>query len=305
MDKKKAFLFNFCSMLCWAVSPLLIRQVRDWFSVSFQNFYRFGVAILILWIFTLSIYGRRRVVESVKKIKWAMPKLLVIAFCNFAHQFFLIKGVYLIFPGLAMIVEESTIMFAVVLAFIFIPGERRVIRQPLFIAGLALAVAGVILTSLPSLFSGTVGAGSAFGIFFVLISSLAWAFFSLLIRLWLPDTPSMVTSSLVFTLVIPFFLVSMFLEEGPGILSTFVPSSAWIILTVSGIIGIGIAYPCYYQSLKGLGVTLTSGLSLLIPLFTAVISFFMFGEVLSPVQLAGTAVLLSGCLIIVRTGFGL
>jgi len=99
--------------------------------------------------------------------------------------------------------------------------------------------------------------------------------------------------------------VSMMLGGSPGILSPAVPLSAWIILAVSGVIGIGIAYPCYYQSLKGLGVTLTSSLSLLIPVITAAVSFFMFGEVLSIVQIIGTAVLLVGCLMIVRTRFSL
>lgn len=179
--------------------------------------------------------------------------------------------------------------------------------SPLFLAGLLMAVAGVVLTALPELVSSAAaeGGGSEAGIIFVLISSFAWALFSLLIRLWLPDTPSAVTSSLVFTMVIPFFLISMLLSGGPGVLTADVPSNGWLILTVSGIIGIGLGYSFYYQSLKGLGVTLTSSLSLLIPVMTAVISFFMFGEVLSPAQFAGTAVLLTGCYLIARTRFSL
>ena len=292
-------------MLCWAVSPLLIRYVRDWFSVSFQNFYRFGVSILILWIFTLASLGPAGVIDAVRPVRRPFPKFLVIALCNFAHQFFLIRGVYLLFPGLVTIVEESTIVFAVLLAFLFIPEERRLIKSPIFITGLVMAVAGVGLTAVPELIAGGAESGGAVaGIIFILISSLAWALFSLLVRLWLPETPSAVTSSIVFSLVIPFFLIAMIFESGE-ILPSGAPPEAWLLLTLSGLLGIGIAYPCYYKALKGLGVTMTSVLGLLIPVITAALSFVVFGEVLSLLQLAGTAVLLTGCLIIMRTRFSL
>jgi O-acetylserine/cysteine efflux transporter len=273
----------------------------EWFSVSFQIFYRSCIAILILWVFTLSAYGLRGVRTSFKSIKGLVPKLFVLALCNFAHQFFIVKGVYLILPGLVTIVEESTLFFAVMLAFIFIPGERSLIKHPMFIAGIVMSVIGMILTSLPELSGHAVGGGSVIGIISVLISAMAWAVFSLLIKLWLPDTPATITSSIIFTLVIPFFLVSLLLSGSSGILSPDVPVSAWIILTVSGVIGIGLGYAFFYNSLKGLGVTLTSSLSILMPVITAVLSFFVFGEVLSPLQLSGAAVLLVGSLFIVRT----
>ena len=293
-------------MLCWAVSPILIRYVREWFSVSFQNFYRFGISIAILWIFTLLNSPKGGIKAALKQVRYPLPKLLCIAVCNFAHQFFLIKGVYTLLPGLVTIVEESTIIFTVALAFAFLPEERSFIKSPRFIAGIVLAVAGVIVTAVPDL-SGTQSAsysGAAFGIVFILVSSFAWAVFSLLIRLWLPEMPSSITSSLVFTLVVPFFLISM-LAGGSDILPASVPAAGWFILSVSGVLGIGIAYPCYYTALKGLGVTLTSSLGLLIPIMTAAISFFVFDEVLGPVQTAGAAMLLGGCFIVVRTKFSL
>jgi drug/metabolite transporter (DMT)-like permease len=119
--------------------------------------------------------------------------------------------------------------------------------------------------------------------------------------MWLPDVPAAVSSSLIFTLVIPYFFIGLLAGGGQGVLQAETPVSAWLILSFSGIIGIGLGYSFYYQSLKGLGVTLTSSLGLLIPVFTAVISFFVYRETLSPLQIAGSAVLLSGCFVVVRT----
>ena len=153
MKKSTAMLFNIGAMLCWSISPLLIRYVKDYYTVSFQNFYRFLVSILIVWIFTLVTVGRYRVIESVKTVKYLVPKLLAVAVCVFAHQFFVIKGVYTLMPGLVTIVEESIIIFSACLAFIFIPVERKLILQPLYIAGLIIAIGGVVLTAMPEGFN--------------------------------------------------------------------------------------------------------------------------------------------------------
>ena len=300
MKKSTAMLFNIGAMLCWSISPLLIRYVKDYYTVSFQNFYRFLVSILIVWIFTLVTVGRHRIIESIKKVEYLVPKLLAVAVCVFAHQFFVIKGVYTLMPGLVTIVEESIIIFSACLAFLFIPAERKLILQPLYIAGLFLAIGGVVLTAMPDGFN-IVEASEVpvIGIVFVLISSLSWAVFSLLIRLWFPSTPSPVISSLVFTLVIPLFLVSLLIDGGTGIIMR-PPSSAWILLTLSGIVGNGLGYTFYYQAIKGLGVTMTSSLGLLVPLVATLASFIIFGERLSLVQMIGTAALIGGSFLIIR-----
>ena len=305
MKKSVAMIYSLGSMLCWSISPILIRYVKDYFSVSFQNFFRFAVSILVMWSFTLITIGRRDTAAAIRGIQNPIPKLACIALCNFAHQLFLIKGVYLLLPGLVTIVEESTIIFAVALAFIFIPDERRLITNPCFIAGLVLAVAGVILTALPEITSSTESASSdpVLGVLFVLVSSLAWALFSLMIRLWLPSTPAPISSSLIFSLVVPFFLISNLIGAAggsPGILQAGVPVSAWLLLSISGVIGIGLGYSFYYQAIKGLGVTLASSMGLIIPLISMMVSYFVFGETLSAVQAAGTAALLAGCFLIIR-----
>ncbi|MDC7125552.1 MAG: DMT family transporter [Spirochaetales bacterium] len=302
MKRNIAFIYCFASMLCWSVSPVLVRYIKDYFSVSFQNFFRFAVAIVIMWSFTLLTIGGRTAWNSLKSISYSLPKLFLVAVCNFCHQIFLIKGVYLLMPGLVTIVEESTIIFSTTLAYIFIPAERSLIRKPAFMAGLLMAVAGVVITSLPEL-SGVkdfAGDSPVMGLLFVFISSLAWAGFSLMIKLWFTDVPSAVTSSIVFTLVIPIFLISILFDKGPALLQACIPVKIWLLTIVSGIIGIGLGYSFYYQSIKGLGIALNSSLGLLIPVITAVISFLFLGERLLPVQIAGAIVLLSGSLIVVR-----
>ncbi len=306
MKKSTAIIYNFAAILCWSVSPIMIRSVSGYFSVSFQNFFRFAVSIVILWIFTLAAAGRTRTISSIRGIRRPVRRLPLIALANFSHQFFLIKGVYLLLPGLVTIIEESTVIFAAVLAFIFIPEERSVIRQPRLIVGMLIAVAGVLLTALPEVVSrgSSPQAFPAAGVMCIIISSFSWALFSLLIRLWLPDTPAPVTSSLIFTLVIPFFIVSMLFEGSVAApVASSVPASAWIQLGVSGVIGIGLGYSFYYQAIKGLGVTMTSSLGLGIPLVTMLISFIVFGERLLPVQAAGTAALLAGSFMLIRTRF--
>ncbi len=298
-------IYNLASILCWSVSPIMIRFVKDYFSVSFQNFFRFSFSIVILWIFTLATIGWKRTVLYVKGLSYAVPKFLLISICIFAHQLFLTEGVYLLLPGIVTIVEESAIIFAAAFAFIFLPQEREFIMQPKFIMGITIAIAGVVVTTLPELSKGGTSASTELGLIFIFLSSLSWALFSLVIRLWMSDVPSVVTTSIGFSISIPFFLLSMILEPGAFLFQQDIPLSIWGILAVSGIIGIGLGYSFYYQALKGLGVTLTTSAGLLIPVFVAIISFFVFGERLSPVQLFGSIILLAGCAVVVRTKFSL
>ena len=305
MNKFSAMLFSVGSVLCWSISPVLIRYIKDLYSVSFQNFFRFSISIVIIWIFTLVSIGWKKTFLSIRDIQNPVPKLMLIAFLNFLHQFFFVKGIYMLLPGLASILQESSIIFSAVLAFVFFPGERKLILQPLFITGLLLSIIGVVMTTIPEMTGSMLSADSSAGkgVLYILAGSLCWAFFGVLVKLWLPDAPSSVISSLVFTLVIPFFLAGMLLSGSPGVLQANTPASAWLLLIISGIIGIGIAYPLYYKSIKVLGVTFTSSMGLMTPVIAAGISFFILSESLQAVQIAGAGILLAGCYLIIRIRF--
>jgi len=115
----------------------------------------------------------------------------------------------------------------------------------------------------------------------------------------LASLPASLTTSLVFTLVVPMFLLSHLCVCGGAFFPRADPAG-WLVLALSGLVGGGGGYLFYYSSLPVLGVTTAASLSLLIPLVTGLLSFFCFGEVPAPTQLLGGAVLMAGCAVLIR-----
>jgi drug/metabolite transporter (DMT)-like permease len=136
----------------------------------------------------------------------------------------------------------------------------------------------------------------------VLVSSLCWALLGALVRKWLGGlSPSFALSS-VFTVVTGLFFLTYLIYYG-GLPIPSAPPLMWMFLLLSGLIGLGIGHSLYYRSVGILGLALSSSLALLIPLLVGMSSFFLFGERLTWIQLAGGAVLLGGCYLVIRARF--
>ena len=71
-------------------------------------------------------------------------------------------------------------------------------------------------------------------------------------------------------------------------------SSRWIWLGLSGVIGLSLGDSFYFQSLISVGPRLGSLLLSLAPIFGSVIAWVFFGETLTPLQITGIVLALSG-----------
>jgi drug/metabolite transporter (DMT)-like permease len=282
------------------VSPILLRYVKDFFSVNFQNFIRYLVSLLILWsVFILSHRAGRRA-EELRQIPRLMPKILLISLFKYAFQVSFTYSLYLILPGVVTLVYQAGIPFAVFLAFAFFPDERDTLRSWKFLAGLALSMGGVALV----IFGGPQLGEVSFnlGVLAVLASAASWAALSVLIRKWLPSVPPTLAISTVFTVVTPLYLITYAALAG-GLILPKAPASMWIIMLISGILGVGIGQAAYYYAIKQLGLALLSSLQLLIPFLVGILSLLVYGESLALTQILGGLVLIAGSFVVIRIRF--
>jgi len=295
-NRTRALLLLFLSILCLAVSPLLIRAVKDSFLVSFQNLFRFSLACCLLWACAAGRAEPAGLRALIRKIPAFWPKLTVLALVIYLHQTFFLAAVYRIYPGIANLLLQTTVLFSTFLALAFLPEERGLIRNTAFQLSLLAALAGVVLT----ITGGFQPGGGAFGpgAVLVLLSALCWSVYSVAVKRLFVSLPASLTTSLVFTLVVPMFLLSHLCVCGGDFFPRADPAG-WLILALSGLVGGG-GYLFYYSSLPVLGVTTAASLSLLIPLVTGLLSFLVFGEILAPTQLTGGAVLIAGCAVLIR-----
>ena len=71
-------------------------------------------------------------------------------------------------------------------------------------------------------------------------------------------------------------------------------SSRWIWLSLSGVIGLALGDVFFFQSLISVGTRLGSLLLSLAPIFASLIAWIFFGETLTPLQITGIVIALTG-----------
>lgn len=298
--KTKALLMNLGAVLCWSFVPLAVRYLSSYYPALFQALFRYLAALIVLWTFTVFMVGPKKLETELPRLLSLWPKILVIALANYGFQLTFTLSLYLLYPALATLVNQSLVLFSVLLAALMFPDERSMLRSALFVIGVVAAIAGVIMTIVGSRNFGTVGFN--LGIFVVLASAVFWALLGALIRKWLGSVSTSFALSSVFTIVTILFLVTYLVAYG-GFPVPQAPPVIWAFLVVSGLIGLGIGHSLYYRAIAVLGIALSSSLALLIPLLVGVASFFLFRERLTWVQLTGGSGLLIGCYLVIRARF--
>jgi drug/metabolite transporter (DMT)-like permease len=128
-------------------------------------------------------------------------------------------------------------------------------------------------------------------------AGLATSFFFALTSLIFASTGRMVGSQVTNRIRLIFALLylavlNVILFGEPLPLST--EPSRWIWLSLSGVIGLSLGDAFYFQSLVSLGPRLGSLLLSLAPIFGSFIAWVFFGETLTPLQIMGILLALSG-----------
>jgi drug/metabolite transporter (DMT)-like permease len=298
--KTKALLMNLGAVLCWSFVPPAVRFLSSYYPALFQALFRYLAALIVLWSFTVFTVGPKKLESELPRLLSLWPKILVIALANYGFQLTFTLSLYLLYPGLATLVNQSLVLFSVLLAALMFPDERSMLRSALFVIGVVVAIVGVIMTIVGSRSFGTLEFN--LGILLVLASALFWALLGALIRKWLGGVSTSFALSSVFTIVTALFLVTYLVAYG-GFPVPQAPPWIWAFLVVSGLIGLGIGHSLYYRAIAVLGIALSSSLALLIPLLVGIASFFLFRERLTWVQLVGGSGLLIGCYLITRARF--
>lgn len=306
--ERAALARNLGAVVCWSVAPVMIRATREHFSVLFQTFARYLVSLAVLWPVVLLSGGRQSSRRDLRALLPLLPRILGIAAANYAFQTTYTLAFYTLLPGYAALVNQSGVLFAAALALAFFPDERRILGDRLFQLGLAAAVAGVLVTilagGLPSGGAVSAGEGGSFllGVLSMLASAFSWALLGTLVKKWLHDVNPLFALSAVFTIVTPLFLLTDVAISGALTLPR-ASTVMWVVLVLSGLIGVGLGHSLYYSAVPVVGVTVSSSLSLLVPLLAGLLSFAFLGERFGAARLAGAALVLGGCWLVVRRRF--
>ena len=76
-----------------------------------------------------------------------------------------------------------------------------------------------------------------------------------------------------------------------------IPTDAWVPLVGVGIVSTAIALQAFYAGARRIGAAQASLVSTVEPIYTIILAALLFGERLTPIQLAGGALVIVGVLI--------
>jgi drug/metabolite transporter (DMT)-like permease len=201
-------------------------------------------------------------------------------------------------PGVYAIFTRSSVIFTALLALIFFPEERHVIRQWQFQAGTVLGLIGAfgVIWFQAGLNAGHIPLS---GLFIAFTATFCWALYGIFVKR--PSAQlgsirsfgliSFITSTLLLPLTFLFGQIDTPLHVG---------TSVNLVLIVSAVSCITIAHVLYYVAIREIGVALSQTLQLLCPAGALALSAWIFHERLGPAQLWSAGILLLGAFLAMR-----
>ena len=297
-ERRDTFLKGYAAILAtvliWSTPSLFQFYLNRYYDPWAQNFYRYSVAFLAVLPFAL--YRFRR--GGPRLDRRLFLSCLIPALPNVVHQITQTVALTHMGPGVFAIFIRSSVIITTLLALIFFPEERWIIRQWQFQVGTLFGLVGAIgvLWFQPGREGGPIALS---GIAIAFTASFCWALYSVLVKR--PSASlgpirsfgliSFITSVLLLPLTLAFGKIGTPLEAGARVN---------LILVVSAVSCISLAHVLYYVAIRKVGVALSQTLQLLCPAGALGLSALFFGERLTTAQLWSAGLLLLGAFLSMR-----
>jgi len=290
----RGYLALFATVVIWSLPSLFQFYLLRYYDVWAQNFYRYSVACLAIAPF-VAFHIRR---GGPRLDLRAFALCLVPSLPNVVHQITQTVSLFYIGPGVYAIFTRSSVIMTALLALIFFPEERHILRQWQFQVGTLLGLLGAVgvFWFQPGTDTGHVAIR---GLLIAFVATTCWALYGALVKR--PSAKlgsirsfglvSFITSTLLFPLTCAFGNVAT---------PVHVTWLVNLILAVSAVSCITVAHVLYYVAIQEIGVALAQTLQLLCPLGALLLSGWIFHERLTIAQIWSAAILLFGAFLAMR-----
>jgi len=274
--KKMGYIAILFTMVVWGLSYISIKIALEVFSPVALVFYRYVFASIFFIIF-MKIKK-----ESFKIDKEDLPLFLGSSLFGIALYFYFeTMGVTYLSVSSASIIL-SLIPLVIMISNFLIHNERlnktKIITLFASIIGIYLIVK-----------NDTGGVNNIKGYFFMFLAVIFWAVFSELTSRLTEKYSELKTAATQTYMTLLMYLPLMFFQD---IDYSVVYSYHWIHVIALGVISSAISFMLYVYAMRTIGTT-ESGLFVnFIPIVTIIFGFIVFGEMLSPLQILGAAVII-------------
>ena len=267
-------------MLCWGSVPVFLRSFIEEIDAWTANGFRYPFAALV-WTIPLIIWVVHKKVPA-----WCLGWALVPTFFNIFNQTFWGWAPYHLEPGMISFIARTSLVFSITISFIVFRDERALLRSRTFWVGLTLCVAGFLGINV---MGGELTSQATWvGVLIVLGHSLFASLYGVSVRKLMRGIAPWVSFPIICWYTSIIMLWMMFAFGEPANLFTL-SQNEFLLLALSSLIGIGLGHVSFYYSIQSIGVSISSGCILLMPFYTSVISYFVYGEYFSlPQWISGT-----------------
>ena len=288
------YLAIFATVVIWSTPSLFQFYLIPYYEPWSQNFYRYLVAFFAVLPFVLLRFrgGGTRLGAP------AFLACLIPSLPNVVHQITQTVALYHMGPGVYAIFGRSSVIFTALLALIFFPEERRIIRQWQFQVGTVLGLIGAV--GVVRFQQGwQTGAVPLRGFALAFTASFCWALYSVLVK-----RPSArlgpIRSFGVISFITTLLLLPLTILFGKIATPLRVDAGVTLILVISAVTCISLAHVLYYVAIRKVGVALSQTLQLICPAGALGLSALFFGERLTHAQLWSAGLLLFGAFLAMR-----
>ena len=272
-------------MLFWGLSFVWFKVVIKYYEPITIIFLRLVISGSLLLLF-LYFTGKFEKIHR-KDIKWFLALAFTQPLCYFLGESF---GLKLVSSTIASVIISTIPVFSPLVAFYTIKEKFSIYS----LAGILVSFAGVLIMIMRKDLSLSAAPAGIALLFFAVFSAL---FYAVIIRKfsfsYSPVTIITAQNVIGMFYFLPLFLVfdfSHFITVEP----TFELVSALLQLSVFASI---FAYMLYISVLREFGVTKANIFTNLIPIFTAIASWIILGEMLTIAKIAGMIIVILGVIV--------
>jgi drug/metabolite transporter (DMT)-like permease len=279
--------------LIWGANFSVVKWGLDFLTPLAFNALRFPVGCLVLGAAALSIGPLPRPGRA------DLPRLILLGLLgNGVYQLLFIYGLDLTRAGNAALLLATIPVWTLLFSALAREGtlDGRVF------AGIAATFAGMLLVVAGGAQEVALGTGSLRGDIFMVLAAMSWAGYTVGSRPLIVRYGAIPVTA--WTLWIG--AAGLVLIGVPDLIATdwaAVPLGAWASVAFAGLLGLGLAYLIWYRAVLQLGSARTAAYSNLIPVVALIIAWILLGEVPTPLQVGGAAIILAG-IVLARRGVG-
>jgi drug/metabolite transporter (DMT)-like permease len=286
-ERNKGILALLLLTLMWAVMTIIPRYLESSFTIYQQVYLRLFIAFVMSFI----IFNNKIRINLLPKLKKKDISLLFIRSLSYYPLGVVLYTHAVLSTKISNVAFIDSVPMTSLLGFLILK-EKFSIKK---ILPVIAAFMGVLIISLKgSLHITSLGLGELFALLSALFISLA-----MISRKWQSNKLNDAEISTFMLLIgsVLVFIVSLTSGEGlPLNIDSWGPQ-AILFLAAGGIVNVAISY-CVNYGLSRVDAVLSGNIFNLSPVFTAILGFFVFKEVLQVNELIGSAIILGSAIVL-------